>query len=394
MKMLQAVLACAFATVVADSAYAGEASGLRQAFVLHAGERREVKPPGIEVTLRSLAADSGCLAADDCSAMLFRGTLVLRMGAHTEFHAIDALVGPDAPFNVNFTGFDLALGAVRPDAGGNLAATFTLLEPQGTQEASEHSTPIFIEPDGERVVAPETNAMPATAMMAPAPPRAVDRTDAQPSQATHIALRAADRNSALEPVPIWIEAKQASLSNSGWSLSFHAAVPLRKLEARRKGDSGWRDVPTLSGDAREYYGGFGFFDGDQAVIEARAIAPDGRLLGPYQLPFDALSSLREQDMRSLLDVPDSWVEVAKTYVMFSMFFECTCAIREVRYSVNDMKLDKRLALPPCSQRHHGELPSDDSEILRVDDTKFVAVQVVFHDGTLSPVKKVARTSER
>jgi hypothetical protein len=385
MKMLLAVLACAFVALFAGSAYAGEgeSTGLHQPFALHAGEKREVKPPGIEVTLRSLAADSGCLAADDCSTMLFRGTLVLRIGAHTEFHELDAMVGPDAPFTVDFAGFELELGAIRPDAGGRLAATFTLLEPINKDANDAAGNSVLINPDGERTDTVESGAAPAT--IALAVPPAEDHGGAQTSHATHIALRAADRGSAVEPVPIWIEPQQASLSSSGWMLFLHAALPLSKLEVRQQGRPDWVAVPG-TGEAREFYAGFGFFD-EQVVIEARARTPDGRLLGPYQLPFDALASLREQDMRNLRDMPDVWVQFGKAYVYFSMFYECSCAIREVRYSIDAKTLDKRLALPPCSLRHHGELPSDDSEILRLDKTpQFVAFQVTFFDGTVSPVK--------
>jgi hypothetical protein len=371
---------------VAASACGAEnpATHLREPFSLHPGEKRKVTPPGIEVTLRSLSEDSGCLAANDCSAMLFRGTLVLRMGAHTELHAVDAMVAPDAPCHLEFANFDLELGAIRPDAGGRLAATFSLLEPIDDEAEVPLRDRVLLNADGAGANTVDSGTVPTTsALVAPAP---ANHRSARTCEGTHIALPAADRTATVEPVPIWIEPEQASLSNQGWTLSLHAAVPLSKLEVRQQGQPDWTTMHREIGEGREYYAGFGMFD-EHVVIEVRADTPDGRKLGPYQLPFDALSSIREQDLRTLLDLPDVWVQFDDPNVYFSMFYERNCAIREVRYSIDGKELDKRLALPPCSMRRHGEIPSDNSEILRLGKTPtFVAFQVTFYDGTVSPVK--------
>lgn len=357
---------------------------LREPFSLHPGEMRKVEPPGIEVTLRSLSADSGCLATDDCSAMLFRGTLVLRRGGQAEFHALDVMVAPDAPCYFEFANFDLELGMIRPDAGGRLAATFSLLEPLDAESPQRDS--VLLKPDGSGANTDDSAPAPVADALIAAP--TANRRAARTCVGTHISRPAADRGSAAEPVPIWIEPEQASLSNQGWTLFLHAALPLSKLEVRQQGQPDWTTLRREIGEGREYYAGFGMFD-EHVVIEVRAETPDGRKLGPYQLPFDALSSIRDQDMRSLLDMPDIWVQFDDPNVYFTEFYERNCAIREVRYSIDGKELDKRLALPPCSLRRHGEIPSDNSEILRLKETpKFVAFQVVFYDGTVSPLKVV------
>ena len=379
-------LALVCATLAASAACGAENSPahLREPFALHPGETRSVEPPGIEVTLRSLAADSGCIAADDCSAMLFRGTLVLRKGAHTELHAVDAMLAPDAPCYLAFSGFDLELGMVRPDAGGRLAATFSLLEPLDNDTEIAPRDRVLLDPDGAGANTDGAGTAPATgALVAPTP---ANRRGARTCEGTHVSRRAADRAAATEPVPIWIEPEQASLSNQGWTLFLHTALPLSKLEVLQQGQSDWTTLRREIGEGREYYAGFGMF-GEHVVIEARAETPDGRQLGPYPLPFDALASIRDQDMKTLIDMPDFWVQFDDPNVYFTEFYERNCAIREVRYSIDSKQLDKQVALPPCSVSRHGEIPSDDSEILRLKKTpEFVAFQVTFYDGTVSPVK--------
>src|SRR4051812_41059041 len=196
-------LAFACATLVAAGACGARNSDthLREPFSLHPGESRKVEPPGIEVTLRSLAADSGCLAADDCSAMLFRGTLVLRKGAHTELHAVDAMVAPDAPCYLEFAEFDLELGVIRPDARGRLAATFSLLEPLDKDTEVPLRDRVLLNPDAAGAKAADSGTAPSTSALT-APPTTNSR-GVRTCAGTHISRRAADHTSVAEPVPIW-----------------------------------------------------------------------------------------------------------------------------------------------------------------------------------------------
>jgi phage tail protein X len=364
-------MALAAGSMAADAARC-EVVDMEQPFVLHAGESREVRPPGMGVTLRSLDEDSGCLSPDDCSAMLFRGSLVLRLGARTELHTLDALLTPENPFHLDFADFALELSTVRPDASGVLAATFRLLEANQGKAAYGDATP----PAGKAAI-----ALPDI----PSPPQAI-----------HTAIRVVSRDGpAFEP--IWIERDSSSLSNAGWTLIFRTAEPLRRLEVMTDAYPDWT---VAQGEGRFFHTGVGFLDGE-TMVQVRGLAADGRMLGPYRLTFDALDAVREQDMRTLRSMPATWVQFNDHAVYFGSVFSSSCGVREVRYSINSHALDKRLRIPPCSLLEHGRSPSDPHcdepdhipghcDILLLKHTPdYIAVQLLYADGSESPVS-VAR----
>jgi hypothetical protein len=50
-----------------------------------------------------------------------------------------------------------------------------------------------------------------------------------------------------------------------------------------------------------------------------------------------------------------------------------------------------MPLPPCSLRHHGYMPKDDSEVVRLETVpNYVAVHLVYYDGTVSPVSVIRK----
>jgi hypothetical protein len=350
-RLTFAALALAAATIT----HAADA-GFDQPFALQAGANFTVQSPGVTVTLRSLAADAGCASADDCSAMLFRGSLVLRRGSRMELHALDAVVAPDAPARIAFAGYELRIQAVRSDAQGKLAATFTLTEPPAGKPAANDTA-------------------------------AHDARIAKGSTAERVTAR----KSAGATPSIWIEPKRSMLSNAGWTLSFRTSEPLRELDLIMPGGESEQWEPA-QGEGREFYAGAGFLDAT-ADVRVRGIAADGRTLGPYTLAFDALGALREQDLQSLRSLPATWVQYKGIYVYFGTLFGTNCGIREVRYSIDSKALDQRMPLPPCSLRRHGIMPSAHDgihdDILKLERTpEFVAVQVVYYDGTESPMRVV------
>ncbi|HEX4963329.1 MAG TPA: hypothetical protein VF173_21040 [Thermoanaerobaculia bacterium] len=104
--------------------------GLDTPFTLRPGEMARVGPAGFEVTLRTLADDSGCLAPNDCSLMLFKGTLVLSLGDKRNLTQLDADLRPDQPANLDFAGYKLRVTAVHR-VKGRLEAVFKLVEAEG-----------------------------------------------------------------------------------------------------------------------------------------------------------------------------------------------------------------------------------------------------------------------
>ncbi len=320
---------------------------LGEPFVLHRGATVTVQPPGLALTLRSLATDSGCLSPEDCSSMLFRGTLVLRFGDRTELHEVDTMVAPNAPAWLEFADYDVRIDAVRPDAKGQLGVTFALT--QHDANTNDHK----IASQNEHVV--------------------------------HRIARSGADKAKLATVPIWIVPERTMLSNAGWYMSFGSAEPLSKLEVMPSDVQEWAPV---DGRDRDFGTGVGFLD-EVAKIQVRGTTPDGRRLGPYTLTFDTLGVLRNEDARSLRLLPATWVQYKGIYAYFSQLVGDSCGLREIRYSINSAALDQRFKVFPCSLTQHGRMPADDGEILQMPSTpEFITVQLVYFDGSESPIRTV------
>jgi hypothetical protein len=105
-------------------------------FVLRAGEMMRVRPEGFEVTLRTISEDSGCLAPDDCSVMLFKGTLVFRLGEQRELLELNASFKPDAPVSMDYAGYKLWLTAVHR-VKGRFEASFKVIKAEEKKEDGE-----------------------------------------------------------------------------------------------------------------------------------------------------------------------------------------------------------------------------------------------------------------
>lgn len=345
-------------------AAASSTTALAQPFVLHVGEHRRVGPQGVDVTLRSLSSDSGCLTPSDCSLMLFKGTLILRVGEATQLQEVDATIEPDAPVDLDFEGYTIRLGEIRRNQRGQLGATFSVVE---AEKPTAGPAPVEISEDDSTAHAPTAAPSPSATVLSS-------------NSAVRVSKRVTSKVDAENVPPLWIE--YGMLSNAGWSISFHSALPLAKVEARLAGESNWTSARAYD---RDFVLAFAEL-ADQVLIEVRATAADGRTLGPYQIPFDALASIRKQDMQTLRDIPGAWAGFKDHWVYFGSLYGASCGLREVRYSINSEALDRRFALPPCKLLHHGESPADDSDVLNLPEKpKLVAVQLVFYDGTVSQV---------
>jgi hypothetical protein len=184
---------------------------------------------------------------------------------------------------------------------------------------------------------------------------------------------------------IWIEPKQSFLANQGWTLTFRSAAPLIQVEYKTADLDGW--MPA-EGEAQQFYANVGFFN-EEGAVDVRGTTADGHIVGPFHLAFDALAAVRDEDLRKVRSMPSAWVEFNDRYAYFSSLFSSNCGLREVRYSFDSKDLDKRMPLPPCSLRHHGCMPNDDSEVIRLEIAPtYIAVQLVYYDGAVSPVSVI------
>lgn len=186
---------------------------------------------------------------------------------------------------------------------------------------------------------------------------------------------------------IWIEPKQSFLANQGWTLTFHSAVPLTEFEYKTADLDGF--MPG-EGEDQRFYANVGFFD-EEGAVDVRGKTADGRTIGPFHLAFDALAAVREQDLHNVRSMPATWVQFNDRYAYFSSLFSSNCALKEARYSFDSKDLDQRMPLPPCSLRHHGYMPKNDAEVVKLETAPtYIAVQLVYYDGTVSPVSVIRK----
>jgi hypothetical protein len=186
---------------------------------------------------------------------------------------------------------------------------------------------------------------------------------------------------------IWIEPKQSFLANQGWTLTFHSAERLKQFEYKTADLDDWNPA---EGEDRQFYANVGFFD-EEGAVDVLGKTADGRTVGPFHLTFDALAAVRDTDLRNVRSMPATWVQFNDRYAYFSSLFSSNCGLSEVRYSFDSKDLDRRMPLPPCSLRHHGYMPADDAEVVRLETAPtYVALQLVYYDGTVSPVSIIRK----
>ena len=134
--MVLAIVAAGSSAATAEESPAVGAQ-LGTPFVLTEGETGLVVPDGLKVTLRSASDDSGCLAPDDCSAAVFMGTILLRLGEMKRLSAVYANIKQDDTTSLDFEGYEIRFGQVRRLDTGNIQATFTVTKAKEAEEEGD-----------------------------------------------------------------------------------------------------------------------------------------------------------------------------------------------------------------------------------------------------------------
>ncbi|HEY0553623.1 MAG TPA: hypothetical protein VGG20_05115 [Thermoanaerobaculia bacterium] len=102
---------------------------LDTSFALSVGETARLEPEGFEVTLRSMSDDSGCDDPKACSTLLFKGTILTRLGEKKDLAQITAMFEPGKVFTLDFEGYQVQLSDIRrPKDKGALYASFRVVK--------------------------------------------------------------------------------------------------------------------------------------------------------------------------------------------------------------------------------------------------------------------------
>jgi len=102
---------------------------LNQPFSLQVGETATIHAADLQVTLRSVSEESGCLTPSDCSLMLAEGTLVLQKGERREVLTFNASFTLEQPFDYEFAGYTVQLVHLKKGRDGQHLATFVVRKP-------------------------------------------------------------------------------------------------------------------------------------------------------------------------------------------------------------------------------------------------------------------------
>jgi hypothetical protein len=141
------------------------------------------------------------------------------------------------------------------------------------------------------------------------------------------------------------------------------------------------------------------------TVTVRLGRPDGSWEGPWSYSFAPEVERLAAAKAELARLGDEAFHFAEhgdevTWLGFSPYFELRRSLREVRYSVDDCSLARRIVFAgdPAGEPHAEPAPRYDNDLrlgrpflsLPKASTRSACAQAVFSDGTLSPVARVRR----
>lgn len=103
---------------------------------IRVGESKTVGPDGLELTLRYVSDDSGCLSAKDCSTKLFHGSIGARKGDKSDLIQAQAILQAGHVLTLNLDGYTFLLTDIRRDRQNRYAATFVVPDAAAASDAS------------------------------------------------------------------------------------------------------------------------------------------------------------------------------------------------------------------------------------------------------------------
>ena len=119
----------------------------------------------------------------------------------------------------------------------------------------------------------------------------------------------------------------------------------------------------------------------------------GREAGPFPLAFDPGTATVDAGRSALERFPDSWVtfrDDLPDVLSYATLVGNRCSLSRATIGFGDEAPRRPLPLPPCDQNGPTTMPSGSSLLTMPDGTDAVQVQLVFTDGTESPVRTFRR----
>ena len=188
-------------------------------------------------------------------------------------------------------------------------------------------------------------------------------------------------------------------TNSGWLVTFN--IPdrrpkeiLYKLNAETTFTStgfSHQETDQVTGLPRPNYYVTLPSLGQLNVISLKYIDERGQEHGPFSLPFDTHQQYLNETKDIMESIPQ-WVSFSqdpkdKKLAYFTTLVSYQNAFREIRYSIDNESVSQKWPIR-SDWDAPGRIPPEEQTYLEIPTTaKFVCVQLIFIDGTQSPVKK-------
>lgn len=120
-----------------------------------------------------------------------------------------------------------------------------------------------------------------------------------------------------------------------------------------------------------------------------------REVGPFEIPFNPDTALSDGNKQILDQFWTSWIAFDASgnrgLVYFTHILSYRCAIKDVRYGLNDGPLDKAIEMPACDAENPYAIPDNYMPYFKVgDDITSMSMQITYSDGTQSPVRSFKR----
>jgi len=189
-------------------------------------------------------------------------------------------------------------------------------------------------------------------------------------------------------------------SNAGWQATVSLPDPAVAIAWGMSEDGPWQDtglLDTIDPRTRRRMPNPSF-PLDPATpattLFIRYMSASGSAMGPFAIAFDPLTELIRSERQILEMLPGDWVSFRNfngVLLYYTTLVSYRCAIQEARIGIDTPTPGKPVTLPPCDIKDPNSIPGNFQPYLHVpSNTRSASVEILFRDGTRSPVKLFSR----
>ena len=188
-------------------------------------------------------------------------------------------------------------------------------------------------------------------------------------------------------------------SNDGWAATFGLSdFRAKELFYRLDGIGEFKStgyLPTRNFRTGEHmvnpYAPLANLTPGEHKVEVKYVDRNDRTNGPFTLTFSTSGEQLSQTKMALNATSNSWLSFrdydGKVLLYFTTLMSYRPVLKEVRYSLNSDSLDRTFKFKPSDKMFE---VGDETWIAVPANTQFATAQVVYKDGSTSPIQKFVR----